>query len=78
MSETNSRLKSRRRFLNDAGTIAAASALWGLAPPHVHAQEDNTIRIALIGCGGRGTGAAGNALTAKTWPVKIGRDGGRI
>ena len=31
--------------------------------PAVHAGEDNTIRLALIGCGGRGSGAVGDALS---------------
>jgi len=38
--------------------------LAGVAIPHVHAGEDNTIRLALIGCGGRGSGAAANAMSA--------------
>jgi predicted dehydrogenase len=29
-----------------------------------HAAEDNTLKVGLIGCGGRGTGAAANALNA--------------
>ncbi|NLX55040.1 MAG: Gfo/Idh/MocA family oxidoreductase [Planctomycetaceae bacterium] len=62
---------SRRSFLKSAGQVAAASALVGLAVPRVHAGENNTIRIALIGCGGRGTGAAANALTAKGGPVQL-------
>jgi len=55
---------SRREFLKNTGRIAAASSLAGLALPHVHAAEDNTIRLALIGCGGRGCGAVANALAA--------------
>ena len=39
--------------------------------PHVHAQDSQTIQIALIGCGGRGSGAAANALSAKDGPVKL-------
>ena len=62
MNEPNERLTSRRRFLQHAGQLAAVSALAGIVVPHVHAGEDNTIRMALIGCGGRGTGAAANAL----------------
>ena len=62
---------SRREFLKDAGTIVAATALAGVAVPHVHAAEDNTIRIALVGCGGRGTGAANDALSVKSGPVKL-------
>lgn len=62
---------SRRTFLKDSGLIAGASALAAAAIPRVHAAEDNTIRIALIGCGGRGTGAAENALAVKNGPVKL-------
>jgi predicted dehydrogenase len=62
---------SRRAFLKQTGTFAAASALAGVTLPHVHAAEDNTIRIALVGCGGRGTGAAANAMSARNGPVKL-------
>lgn len=57
-------LASRRNFLKTSGQFAAASVLAGVALPHVHAAEDNTIRLALIGCGGRGTGAVANAMSA--------------
>ncbi len=53
---------SRRTFLTNTGRIAGVSALAGMALPHVHAAENNTIQLALVGCGGRGTGAADNAL----------------
>ena len=62
---------SRRDFLKTTGQVAAASALAGVAIPSVHAGEDNTIRVALIGCGGRGTGAAANALGVKDAPLKV-------
>ena len=62
---------SRREFLKNSGRIAAASALAGIAIPHVHAAENNTIQVALIGCGGRGTGAASDALSVKNGPVKL-------
>ncbi|MEO6809794.1 MAG: Gfo/Idh/MocA family oxidoreductase [Isosphaeraceae bacterium] len=62
---------SRRDFLKTTGQVAAASALAGVAIPSVHAGEDNTIRIALVGCGGRGTGAAVNALSTTSGPIKI-------
>ena len=42
-----------------------------MAVPAVHAAEDNTIQVALVGCGGRGTGAAGNALSTKQGPIKL-------
>jgi predicted dehydrogenase len=62
---------SRREFLKHTGRIAAASALAGIALPHVHAGENNTIQVALIGCGGRGTGAAANALATQSGPIKL-------
>ncbi len=55
----------RRSFLKNTGVIAAASTVVAGARPAVHAAEDNTIQVALIGCGGRGTGAAMQALLSK-------------
>ena len=51
----------RRRFLQ-ATVATAAASVSGI--PLVHAQGNDTLRIGLIGCGGRGTGAAVNALRA--------------
>ena len=63
---------SRREFLKSTGKIAAASALAGVVLPHVHAAVDDTVQLALVGCGGRGTGAAANAFsTSKLGPVKL-------
>jgi len=52
---------NRRGFLATSAATAAASTL--VTSP-VHAAGSETLRIALIGCGGRGTGAAANALQA--------------
>jgi len=71
MSETTKATNSRREFLKNTGRIAAASALVGGITPRVHAAENNTIQLALVGCGGRGTGAAANALSTKSGPVKL-------
>jgi predicted dehydrogenase len=62
---------SRRTFLKTTSQVAATSALAGVAVPAVHAAEDNTIQVALVGCGGRGTGAATQALATKSGPVKL-------
>ncbi|MGC8642976.1 MAG: hypothetical protein ACP5XB_24220, partial [Isosphaeraceae bacterium] len=62
---------SRREFLGNAGKTVAASALAGVAIPAVHAGESHTIQLALVGCGGRGTGAATNALSTKNGPIKL-------
>lgn len=63
------RFPSRRDFLKTTGV--AASALAGLALPPVHAAGSDTIQVALIGCGGRGTGAADNALSTTSGPIKL-------
>ena len=62
---------SRREFLRWTGAVAAGSALLGVGIPRVHAGENNTIRLALIGCGGRGSGAVGNAMNSPFGPVKL-------
>ena len=62
---------SRRELMKASGKIAVASALAGVAVPFVHAGENNTIQVALVGCGGRGTGAASNALSTKSGPIKL-------
>jgi len=71
MNETTKHVSSRREFLKHSGQIAAAGTLAGVAVPRVHAAEDNTIQVALIGCGGRGTGAAANALAVDQGPTKL-------
>jgi predicted dehydrogenase len=55
---------SRRDVLKAGGVAAVASTLAGVAIPKVHAAEANMIQLALIGCGGRGSGAVGNAIGA--------------
>jgi predicted dehydrogenase len=62
---------SRREFLKTTGQVAAVSALANVAIPAVHAAESNTIQVALVGCGGRGTGAGANALATKQGPIKL-------
>ncbi|MCC6232326.1 MAG: twin-arginine translocation signal domain-containing protein, partial [Verrucomicrobiales bacterium] len=62
---------TRRDFLSTAGRAAAASALAGVVLPHVHAVDSQTVQVALVGCGGRGTGAAANALSTQKGPVKL-------
>ena len=52
---------SRREFLTRTAGAAVLCGAWGRAPA-VHAAGSDLIRVALIGCGGRGTGAAANCL----------------
>ncbi len=60
---------SRRQFIQASTTAIAAASLASLAQP-VHAGGDETLKIALVGCGNRGTGAAANALQT-AGPVKL-------
>ena len=62
---------SRREFLKNAGRLAATSALVAGVVPRIYAAENNTIKVALVGCGGRGSGAAENALSVKNGPIKL-------
>jgi predicted dehydrogenase len=71
VSDTTSSGLTRRQLIKTSGKVAVASALAGLAVPHVHAAGSNTIQVALVGCGGRGTGAAENAMSSKNGPVKL-------
>jgi predicted dehydrogenase len=71
MNESSNSLTTRREFIKTTTRIAAASALAGVAIPHVHAAGGDLIQVALVGCGGRGTGAASNALSSKRGPLKL-------
>lgn len=63
---------SRREFISKSGKIAAATTIaTAVTAPNLHAAENNEIKIALIGCGGRGTGAALNALSVDNGPTKL-------
>lgn len=62
---------TRREFIKTTGKLAAASALAGVSIPAVHAAGSDMIQIVLIGCGGRGGGAAANALAVKRGPIKL-------
>jgi predicted dehydrogenase len=62
---------SRRNFLKSSGVALSAGALAGAVVPAVHAGQDSTVQIALVGCGGRGTGAAQNALSVQNGPIKL-------
>mgnify|MGYP006293979633 CR=1 FL=1 len=72
MNESTPRGTSRRDFLKNTGRIAAGSALAAGLAPGLYAAGENTIRIALVGCGGRGSGAAANALSVRNQgPIKL-------
>src|SRR6266853_4238092 len=57
---------NRRTFLKTSSTAAAGGALLGALPVErfaLGASPGDTLRLALIGCGGRGSGAANQALS---------------
>ncbi len=54
--------RSRREFLGQSGRVLAGLSLGAALSARAYAGEQNTLKIALVGCGGRGTGAAANAL----------------
>ncbi|MBU6400453.1 MAG: Gfo/Idh/MocA family oxidoreductase [Verrucomicrobia bacterium] len=57
---------TRRSFLQTTATTVGAAALGSLALERfAHAAGDDTIKLALVGCGGRGSGAADQALSTK-------------
>ena len=61
---TNSGSPTRREFLKTSGVIGGAltAGLAGMA--NVHAAGSDAVRVGMIGCGGRGTGAAANSAEA--------------
>ncbi|HOW66491.1 MAG TPA: Gfo/Idh/MocA family oxidoreductase [Candidatus Paceibacterota bacterium] len=62
---------SRRAFLSRSGGVLVGAALADAAGPFVHAAGTDIVRLALIGCGGRGSGAAVNAFESSQGPVKL-------
>jgi predicted dehydrogenase len=66
MSDSSSFLP-RRRFLHQTGASVIAPAILthaGLLRAQEKADSQETLRVGLVGCGGRGTGAAAQALGA--------------
>jgi myo-inositol 2-dehydrogenase / D-chiro-inositol 1-dehydrogenase len=58
---------SRRTFLKSSTVAVVGGSLAATLGPArmAHAASDDTIKIGLVGCGGRGTGAASQALNTK-------------
>src|SRR5687768_1084037 len=65
---------SRRNFIKDSSLLFAGGAIVGgslnLARA-AHTFGTDTIRVGLIGCGGRGTGAADQALSTHGGDVRL-------
>jgi predicted dehydrogenase len=71
MNSSEDNRLSRRDVLKTTGKVAAASALAGVDWSAVHAQGPQAIQVALVGCGGRGTGAAIDALSSRNGPTNL-------
>src|SRR5574341_22111 len=54
---------SRRDFVKTTAFGLGASSALGAVPTFAWAQGSDLIRVGLIGCGGRGTGAANDIVT---------------
>ena len=72
MAKNNPEASSRRGFLKTSSAVAAGTSLLaGLNPVKAaHVSNDETIKIGLIGCGGRGRGAAEQAMNTEG-PTKL-------
>jgi predicted dehydrogenase len=71
MSTENPIHPTRRQVLQAAGGLVAATTLPSFSFAGVHTGSDETINVALVGAGGRGGGAAANAMSVKRGPVKL-------
>lgn len=65
MSNKNDLQKERREFLKASAFVAGGVMMSGYSWAGTNSSVDDTIKIALIGCGDRGTGAAFQALSTK-------------
>ncbi len=63
--------RTRRDFLKATALSAGAVILAGARLPSAYAAGSDTIKVGLIGCGGRGTGAAVDCLKANPSGVQI-------
>jgi len=71
MQEPFETTTSRRQFLTRTTQVAAVGAALTATSPLLFAGENNKVQVALVGCGGRGTGAATNALSVSNGPTKL-------
>lgn len=65
MNKLSNSPTSRRDFIKTSAIVGGALAAPAILPGKLFAKENSdTLRVGLIGCGGRGSGAANQALTA--------------
>ena len=74
MKQTTSPATSRRAFLRNSSLLVAGGAIAGAAAQIARAAHpfgSDTIKLGLIGCGGRGTGATVQAMNTSGGEVKL-------
>ena len=65
MTSNTDKLSTRREFLKTSAVLGGALMAPAILPSRSFAAgNSDTLKIGLIGCGGRGTGAATQALSA--------------
>jgi len=71
MNLTNNTVgQSRRKFIKNSSLALAGATLASAVARPGYAAESNTIKVALVGCGGRGSGAVAQALSTQG-PTKL-------
>ncbi|HQS05130.1 MAG TPA: Gfo/Idh/MocA family oxidoreductase [Daejeonella sp.] len=65
MKNEISKTKHRRDFLKTSAILTGGALLSGIPLAGAYASGSDVIKVALIGCGSRGTGAAFQALSTK-------------
>src|SRR5438045_3945982 len=65
-NDFSSKQPSRRDFLKTGAAAVIGTTLSAKlsSPERAFAADDSTLKVGLIGCGGRGTGAANQAMSA--------------
>ncbi|AMV34068.1 putative oxidoreductase YcjS [Pirellula sp. SH-Sr6A] len=56
--------EGRRQFLKTSATVGAAGVATSFLNRSVHAAGSDILKVGLVGCGGRGNGAAKDAMSA--------------
>ncbi len=62
---------ARRDFLKGSAAVAGAAMAATMLGSKARAADGDLIRVGLIGCGGRGTGAAFQTLSVPNSNVKL-------
>src|SRR6266852_2763131 len=65
MNTSSENVSTRREFIKTSALVGGVLAAPAILPGNLFAKENSdTLRIGLVGCGGRGSGAADQALNA--------------